>query len=420
MHVPSIPELRTAWALSLLLALCGARPAAAQPCGTRDTPAPTLQAGQTVRGTLERADHTLAGDRFDGTDPCTGRPYDAYFYEAQAGERLTLVVDSRDIDPAVTATTRWRGGGGKDVVEQRGTRGRTLTATGTVPAAGRILIQVESNVSLGRPGSTGGYSITLRSDRAGAAPRREPAPPAGSTQLQAGRAVQGELTARSPRLSDESHYVDYGYTARAGERIVVTLSSSDFDAYLHVGRPAPGTELAGAVTDDDGAGGSNSRVEYTADRAGPVVIRANSLGKGETGRFTVELRSGAPEPRGDDKRPAPPAGSTLRLGNAMQGTLATGDRQISDGSFYEDFIYNARRGERFVVRLSSDDFDTVLAVGRMAPGGMESVVTDDDGGGGTNSRAEYTADRDGPVVVRVNALARGDAGRYTVVVERVR
>ena len=55
-----------------LLALAAAAPAHAQPCGTRTGGAPTLTAGQTVRGALAREDYTLPGDRYDGSDACTG------------------------------------------------------------------------------------------------------------------------------------------------------------------------------------------------------------------------------------------------------------------------------------------------------------------------------------------------------------
>lgn len=410
---------------AVLLASAAALPAHAQPCGTRTGGAPTLTAGQTVAGTLAREDYTLPGDRYDGRDACTGRPYDSYFYEAQAGERLTFVIESREIDPQVTATTHWRGGGPKDVVEQRGRRGRTLTAQGTVPAAGRILIQVASNVSLGRPGSTGAYTFTLRSNRLGGAQ-----PPstggggsstASGTTLRAGQTARGELTDRNGKLADDSYFQDYTYTARRGERLVAVLRSEDFDAYLHVGRRASNGTLENIESDDDGAGGTDARVEYTADQDGPVTIRVNTLAAGETGSFTVELQSGGGSANNDSNggggRTEPSASiPTLRAGQTVRGELARGDGQLEDGSFYDVYTYVARRGERLVVRMSSDDFDTVLGVSQ-AREGADDLVMDDDGGGGTNSRVEYTATADGPLLIRANALSAGDGGSYTIVVE---
>lgn len=405
--------------MAALLASAAAAPAHAQACGTKTSGAPTLTAGQSVRGSLAREDFTLPGDRYNGTDACTGRPYDSFFYEAVAGERLTFVIESRQIDPSVTATTQWRGGGTRDVVQQRGRRGRTLTATGTVPATGRILIQVESNVSLGRPGSTGDYTFTLRSDRPANAPR--PAPDAGGgNTIRSGQTVQGRLTSANGKLADDSYFQDFTYVARRGEGMVVGLSSDDFDAYLHVGRRTADGSLANVQTDDDGGGGTNAQVEYTADQDGPVTIRVNTLGAGETGSFSLELystgggASAANEPEG-------PASSipTLRAGQQVRGELRQGDGTLDDGSWYDTYTYTARRGERIVVRMESDDFDTVLGVSG-ARENADDIVMDDDGGGGTNSQVEYTATSDGPVLIRANALNAGEGGAYTIILESPR
>jgi hypothetical protein len=424
-----------------LLAAAAALPAHAQACGTRQGPAPTLTTGQTVVGTLAREDFTLPGDRYDGRDPCTGRPYDSYFYEAQAGERLTFVVESREIDPEITATTHWRGGGTRDVVEQRGRRGRTLTATGVVPATGRILIQVASNVSLGRRGSTGTYTFILRSDRPAPAPA--PSPPHGGHgsrppadgfaadgTLRVGQPVRGQLTERNGQLADGSYFQDYTYTARRGERLVAVLRSDDFDAYLHVGRRTGDGSLENIESDDDGAGDTDSRVEYTADRDGPVTVRVNTLEAGEEGAFTVVIESSSAGGGSGGESPGPASGdrqgylaglTVLRAGQTVRGELARGDAVLNDGSFHDDYIYQARRGERLVVRLSSDDFDAVMAVSAVgADGELGDAQVDDDGGGGTNARVEYTATRDGPVLIRANALNEGDTGRYTLTLESSR
>jgi hypothetical protein len=425
-----------------LLAAAAALPAHAQACGTRQGPAPTLTAGQTVVGTLAREDYTLPGDRYDGRDPCTGRPYDSYFYEAQAGERLTFVVETRQIDPEITATTHWRGGGTKDVVEQRGRRGRTLTATGVVPATGRILIQVASNVSLGRRGSTGAYTFILRSDRPAPAPAPSPPhgghgsrPPADGSAadgaLRVGQPVRGQLTERNGQLGDGSYFQDYTYTARRGERLVAVLRSDDFDAYLHVGRRTGDGSLENTESDDDGAGDTDSRVEYTADRDGPVTIRVNTLEAGEEGAYTVVIESSsAGGGSSDGGSPGPAAGgrqeylaglTVLRAGQTVRGELARGDGVLNDGSFHDDYIYQARRGERLVVRMSSDDFDAVMAVSPIGEDGeVGDAQVDDDGGGGTNARVEYTATRDGRVLIRANALNEGDTGRYTLTLESSR
>lgn len=110
-------------------------------------------------------------------------------------------------------------------------------------------------------------------------------------RISVGQTVRGTLTASSPTLDDGSHYATYTLGGRSGQRVTVTLRSSDFDAYLAVGRMSGG-EFASIETDDDGAGGTDSRVTLTLPSSGDYVIRANTLSEGETGAFTLEVASG--------------------------------------------------------------------------------------------------------------------------------
>jgi hypothetical protein len=116
--------------------------------------------------------------------------------------------------------------------------------------------------------------------------------PAGARAVTAGRLETGALEAGDARLDDDSRYDDFIYMARAGEQIQVRLSSDAFDPYLYVGRRGAGTPLLDVVSDDDSGGGTTAQVTYTARAAGPVIIRANSLLAGQTGRYTLRVLSG--------------------------------------------------------------------------------------------------------------------------------
>ncbi|HYW07215.1 MAG TPA: hypothetical protein VE913_09680, partial [Longimicrobium sp.] len=304
-----------------------------------------------------------------------------------------------------------------------------------------VTVLVVGMAPVGQRGGAGDYTLRIEAPGGGAAPAPAPAPsgrgggargaaPAARV-LRAGVRVQGELAASDPVLpDDDSHYDDYTYTARAGERITVRLNSTAFDAFLHVGAPGAGSTLQNPVSDDDGGGGTNSRVEYVAARSGPVTVRVNTLSGGETGAYTLMLESTAgqvPTPNGQGPggqtpvRPAAPAARALRAGQRVEGVLAASAPRLDDGSHYADYTYAARRGERIVVRLDSDAFDAFLHVGRPGAGNaLENESSDDDAGGGTNSRVEYVADRDGPVTIRVNTLGGGETGRFSIVVEAVR
>ncbi|HEX2092004.1 MAG TPA: hypothetical protein VHG28_06355, partial [Longimicrobiaceae bacterium] len=99
---------------------------------------------------------------------------------------------------------------------------------------------------------------------------------AAQRTISVGQTVSGRLEASDPTLSDNSYYDEYVYTARAGERLTITLRSSDFDAYLNWGR-RNGSTFESVDTDDDGAGGTDSQLQVTVGSAGTYVIRANSL-----------------------------------------------------------------------------------------------------------------------------------------------
>ena len=237
-----------------------------------------------------------------------------------------------------------------------------------------------------------------------------PAHTAAQGTLAFGETVEGELTASDPTLGDGSHFDLWRFEGTAGRRVVVTLRSADFDAFLAVGSTA-GEGCDACELDDDGAGGTDSRVRMTLPRTGTYEIRANSLGSGETGRYTLTL---------EDAGTAPPlrARGEIRPGQTVEGELDAGDPEARDGSYFELWTYRGRAGERIVVTLRSDDFDAFLGWGRLEGSEWTAIDTDDDSGGGTDSRLEVTLDATGVYHIRANSLFEGETGRYTLTVER--
>src|SRR5690606_2985911 len=94
--------------------------------------------------------------------------------------------------------------------------------------------------------------------------------------LEGNQSVRGRLETADPTLSDGSHYDSYSYRGRAGEEILITLSSDDFDAYLRGGRAGSGGDFELIDSNDDGAGGTDSQVQARVPESGTYVIQANS------------------------------------------------------------------------------------------------------------------------------------------------
>lgn len=96
--------------------------------------------------------------------------------------------------------------------------------------------------------------------------------------------VEAILSAASDTLTGGEYKHAVEVEARAGERIVVVMTTDDFDPYLIVRSPT------GAQTEnDDCTPGDRTRacVDWTADTTGTYRVIATSYGVGETGRFAL-------------------------------------------------------------------------------------------------------------------------------------
>jgi hypothetical protein len=87
-------------------------------------------------------------------------------------------------------------------------------------------------------------------------------------------------------FDDGSFYDLYALYLRAGQQVTITQRSTAFDSYLLLVDATANTVVA---EDDDSAGGNDSRIVYTATRAGPFLIAANSYSGGMSGTYTLTI-----------------------------------------------------------------------------------------------------------------------------------
>jgi len=105
-------------------------------------------------------------------------------------------------------------------------------------------------------------------------------------QLRSGQSVTGRLERGDSILTDDGSFVDsWQYQGRAGERILVRMSSGAFDTYLSVHY---GGQVVG-VNDD--AEGTNSVLTADLPIDGTYSIDANSLRAGMTGEYRLSVVS---------------------------------------------------------------------------------------------------------------------------------
>jgi len=235
-------------------------------------------------------------------------------------------------------------------------------------------------------------------------------PAAAQQTVSLGQTVRGRIETSDPALDDGSHYDIWNYRGRAGERITITLRSSDFDAYLAFGKIAGGECSDDCKTDDDGAGGTDARITATVGAAGTYQIRANTLSEGETGAYTLEVQAAPPAP-------AIRSSGTVAVGQTVRGTLDASDPQAGDDSYYDLWTFRGTAGQRVTITLRSSDFDAFLGWGRMDGGEWSEMESDDDGAGGTDARLEVTVGEAGVYTIRANTLSGGETGAYTLEVQ---
>lgn len=221
-----------------------------------------------------------------------------------------------------------------------------------------------------------------------------------------GQSMQGKLDAGSLKLDDGSSYDLYRYDSPGNETIVILMESADFDTYLSLGQLQDGafTQLA---SDDDGAGGTNSRIEHRITMAGTYLIRANSLEAGEAGSYTLRLH------RTTSSAPS----ATISVGQSLGAFFNSDSALLDDGSHFAEYTIIGVPGLTVDIILESNDFDTYLWIGTLTNGEFENIETNDDGEDeedGTNSKITFTfADRR-TYVIRANTYEAGETGAYTL------
>jgi hypothetical protein len=144
-------------------------------------------------------------------------------------------------------------------------------------------------------------------------------PPA--TAISIGNTVGGSLATsdcRSP-LRGNNFYADrYAFFGSAGQTVTLALSSSSFDTYLYLVDPF-GQVVA---QDDDGGGGTNSRIQITLPTSGTYTAEVTSFLTNITGGYTLSLSPVAGNGKSVSAGLYNPATSTFFLRNSNSAGAA--------------------------------------------------------------------------------------------------
>jgi S1-C subfamily serine protease len=113
--------------------------------------------------------------------------------------------------------------------------------------------------------------------------------PADARPLVDREPVESELDFEDPLLSDNSFFELWSFEAQRGDRVLVAMTSRDFDTFLSVGRMVNGRFVVIAANDDVGGFSLNSRVNIRIPTDGQYLVRANSLRGGATGTYSLRI-----------------------------------------------------------------------------------------------------------------------------------
>ena len=337
------------------------------PCSAQ-TP---ISVGETKTGTLEASDSRR--------EDCNGCIADRYEFTITSSQALVISLTSTDFDSflrvrdsigAVLATDDDSGGGFNSLISRNF-------------AAGTYEIQA----STFGEGETGDYALSLQAPTV--------------TPISVGQTVNGTLAvsdARSVGCSD--CFADlYEFSISSSQALVITLDSTDFDAFLRV-LDGSGSEV---TVDDDGGAGMNSRISRTFE-VGTYRIEATTFSSDEEGDYTLSLGE-----------VPPPTVTPISVGETVSGMLTVSDGGSVGclGCLTDLYEFTLSTSQDLLISLDSPDFDAFL---RVLDSSGETVVANDDGGAGTNSRLLRTFAA-GTYRIEATTYFAEEEGAYTLSLE---
>lgn len=367
----------------------------------------TIGRDETRTSSLDAADRLRDDDSY----------FEAWYVSGRAGERITITMRSDAFDAFLSVGRQ----GASDVLDSNDDDGGGTDARLTLelPADGDYVIIANSLTER----QTGEFTLTVSSGSDGSGPQATAAilaaPVNSARRIAVGQTQLSRLTASSPLMADDTPYETWYLDGRAGQEITITMRSSDFDSFLHIGLQGGDASLS---SDDDSGGDLDSRITITLPSTGTYVIIANTLGQGESGAYSVEVSEGAGGPPAGTLDAATvlalpvEAAQRIRVGETRTSQLGATNRMMSDNTPFETWYLEGRAGERITITMRSSAFDSFLRIG--AHGAGEPLEADDDSGGDLDAQITITLPSSGVFVLIANTLSAGESGSYTLAVSR--
>jgi hypothetical protein len=196
----------------------------------------------------------------------------------------------------------------------------------------------------------------------------------------------GELGPGDTKLG--RYFDTYELELTAGERIVATLSSYDFDAYLILESPE-----GGEIENDDYSEGSDARIDALIDVAGTWKVKVSSYDEGEQGEYLLRV-----------------VRERLQEMERHSGVLDGQDPVSVKGEHYDSYGVFLERNQRVVISMRSGQFDPFLVL--EPPRGPRML--NDDYESENESRIDFIAETSGQYRIFATSYTGGEEGEYSL------
>ncbi|HEX5871118.1 MAG TPA: PPC domain-containing protein [Longimicrobium sp.] len=225
--------------------------------------------------------------RFDALAAFTaeGRLVDEFVVYGSMGQRLQFSARSRAFDTYLELG-RMGATGWEEIVANDDDDGTNSRLVHVVAQAGEYLVRVRPYGAL--PDSAAPYTVLVEPAEVTAAvlavtrrTRPETRP------VRWGAEMAGTLDDADAAVEDGTPYDAWTFSATAGQRIIITLRSTDFDSYLAVGREEDGEWMELTSNDDMLDGMPHARVVMVAPDTGEYTIRVNSFLSSPNGAYVL-------------------------------------------------------------------------------------------------------------------------------------
>jgi serine protease Do len=215
--------------------------------------------GAPLRGMLDRNSNVLDSDN---------SYFDAYTFDVQQGETITIEMMSNELDAYLILLDP----NGQDIAQDddsgNGTNARLMA---TAPLSGRYTVLANTYAT----GEMGEYQLQVSSGSASTT---------GSRLLLQEEGVLGQNS--QTLRSDGSLYEVYDFFGEAGQQITVVMESNEFDTYLILLGP---NQQVLQENDDVSPNNLNSAITVTLPVSGTYRAIANAYDSTGRGRYSIRI-----------------------------------------------------------------------------------------------------------------------------------